>query len=557
MFQLLFDNNIIYDPRAANPVDRLIVRSPSVKLVVGAAGAISFIIDSTHPRLNTLTRMHGVLELREDDSVRWRGRIVKDTKTLNLAHKIEAEGAMACLNDSLVAPYAFPDDFLTDANYQASENVVEFWLSWLLDQHNAQVGTEQQIKLGSVTVRDPNNYIIRSDEKYTSTWQVISEKLAGSALGGYLLMRYEPDGNYLDYLDDLPLTNVQEVEFSKNLLDLSSETYGGDIYTAILPLGKDGLTIEELPDEALSGSLVKAGKLIYDTSAESTYGGRITKAVTWDDVTLAANLKSKAIEMLGYSGVTMPETIRCQACDLHAVDGSVPSFREGRYVQVSSSVHGLSGLYPLLELCPNIMNPGNTLITLGETVRTLSSSVAAPNQTALSALVAVGEVRDSLEGTTESLIQTMVENVTAAIQTCEEIILQATGKYVETSNFEEFKRSVSAQLLILSEEISINLNTTTEQIVEINGDLQAQITDITNTYRFTSEGLIIGESGNTLTLRLSEDRISFLDSGLEVAYISERTLYITDAHFLNNLRIGNFAWVLRENGNLSLVKVGK
>jgi hypothetical protein len=36
---------------------------------------------------------------------------------------------------------------------------------------------------------------------------------------------------------------------------------------------------------------------------------------------------------------------------------------------------------------------------------------------------------------------------------------------------------------------------------------------------------------------------------------SDSTLYITDAHFLVSIRIGNFVFKLRANGNLPLVKV--
>ena len=56
-------------------------------------------------------------------------------------------------------------------------------------------------------------------------------------------------------------------------------------------------------------------------------------------------------------------------------------------------------------------------------------------------------------------------------------------------------------------------------------------------------------------LHIENDRISFLDDGAEVAYLSNKRLYVTDAHFLHSLRVGAFAWVPRANGNLSLVKV--
>lgn len=90
----------------------------------------------------------------------------------------------------------------------------------------------------------------------------------------------------------------------------------------------------------------------------------------------------------------------------------------------------------------------------------------------------------------------------------------------------------------------------------MGGDLQAQYDEITKYFKFSEDGLVIGEEGNELTLKVDNDRISFLDGGLEVAYISDKQLYITDAHFLNSLRIGKFAWIPRRSGNLSLVKVG-
>ena len=55
---------------------------------------------------------------------------------------------------------------------------------------------------------------------------------------------------------------------------------------------------------------------------------------------------------------------------------------------------------------------------------------------------------------------------------------------------------------------------------------------------------------------IENDRISFMDAGAEVAYLSDRRLVVLDGHFLSSLRVGSFAWLPRENGNLSLVKVG-
>lgn len=373
MYQLKYKNYILYDPRLAD--EKLIVRDPSVKLAVSKAGEMSFTVDAEHPYLSNLRRMSGLVELLDGTFPIYRGRITSDIKDFYGAHKIETEGIMAVLNDSIIPPFNFPEDFTEDASYKAaaaSGNVVEFFFRWILSQHNAQVTAEQQIKPGVVTVSDPNNYIARSSEEYATAMTTISDKLFKSSLGGNLLIRYEDDGNYLDYYAALPLTNTQTVKFAENLLDLSSETDGADIYTAILPEGKDGLTIGNLPDGDLTDDLVKSGKTIYSKSGVDTYG-RITRHIKWGDVTVDTNLRAKAKAALADNGLSMPETITCRAVDLGWREG-IQHFRVGRMTALVSTPHGYSASYPLMELAPDILDPGNTQITLGATRRTFTGS---------------------------------------------------------------------------------------------------------------------------------------------------------------------------------------
>lgn len=373
MYQLKYKNYILYDPRLAD--EKLIVRDPSVKLAVSKAGEMSFTVGAEHPYLSNLRRMNGLVELLDGTFPIYRGRITGDTKDFYGAHKIETEGIMAVLNDSIIPPFNFPGDFKDDTAYKAaaaSGNVVEFFFRWILSQHNAQVTAEQQIKPGVVTVSDPNNYIARSSEEYATAMTTIADKLFKSSLGGNLLIRYEDDGNYLDYYAALPLTNTQTVEFAENLLDLSSETDGADIYTAILPEGKDGLTIGNLPDSDLTDDLVKSGKIIYSKSGVATYG-RITRHIKWGDVTVDTNLRTKAKAALADNGLSMPETITCKAVDLGWQEG-IQHFRVGRMTALVSTPHGYSASYPLMELAPDILDPGNTQITLGATRRTFTGS---------------------------------------------------------------------------------------------------------------------------------------------------------------------------------------
>lgn len=549
MYQLKYKNYILHDMRLADK--KLIIRDPSVKLAVSKAGEMSFTVDAEHPYLSNLRRMSGLVELLDGTLPIYRGRITSDTKDFYGAHKIETEGIMAVLNDSIIPPFNFPEDFTEDASYKAaaaSGNVVEFFFRWILSQHNAQVTAEQQIKPGVVTVSDPNNYITRSSEEYATAMSTISDKLIKSALGGYLLIRYEDDGNYLDYYAALPLTNTQSVEFAENLLDLSSETDGTNIYTAILPEGKDGLTIEALPDGDLTDDLVKSGLTIYSKSGMSTYG-RITRHIKWDDVTVAANLQTKAKAALADNGLSMPETITCKAVDLGWQDG-IQHFRVGRMTALFSTPHGYSASYPLMELAPDILDPGNTQITLGATQQTYTGAqIDAKRETDKRIESTRQEISERVDESSSQVIQATHQQITDLQQNVNSIILSALENYVETGDFDSYKEEVSTKLSVLTDQLSIDITKVTERIDKVDGDLQSKYSEITKAFRFTSDGLIIGETGNEILLRLDNDVLQFVRNNTPELQITAEGVEAMRIK-VSILCIGNVVWTEDENGDV-------
>lgn len=549
MYQLKYQNYILYDPRLAD--EKLIVRDPSVKLAVSKAGEMSFTVDADHPYLSNLRRMSGLVELLDGTFPIYRGRITSDIKDFYGAHKIATEGIMAALNDSIIPPFNFPEDFENDTAYKAaaaSGNVVDFFFRWILGQHNSQVSAEQQIRPGVCTVTDPNNYITRSSKEYATAMSTISDKLIKSALGGYLLIRYEDDENYLDYYAALPLTNTQSVEFAENLLDLSSETDGTNIYTAILPEGKDGLTIEAMPDGDLTDDLVKSGLTIYSKSGVATYG-RIIRHVKWDDVTIAANLQTKAKAALADNGLSMPETITCTAVDLGWQDG-IQHFRVGRMTALFSTPHGYSASYPLMELAPDILDPGNTQITLGATQQTYTGAqIDAKRETDKRIESTRQEISERVDESSSQVIQATHQQITALQQNVNSIILSALENYVETGDFDSYKEEVSTKLSVLTDQLSIDITKVTERIDKVDGDLQSKYSEITKAFRFTSDGLIIGETGNEILLRLDNDVLQFVRNNTPELQITAEGVEAMRIK-VSILCIGNVVWTEDENGDV-------
>lgn len=376
MYQIRCDDLILYDPRA----DELIVCNPKCTLEANKAGEASFSIFADHPYYDRLQKKRSIFEILQDGEVIFRGRMTEDMTDFNNTKSVDLEGVLTFFNDSIVRPFMFPEDFTSDAGYQAaaaSGNVVEFLLSWFIDKHNEQVQPFQRFKLGRVTVSDPNNYITRASEDHASTWDALRTKLFESALGGYLCIRYEDDGNYIDYLASFTEYNSQQIEYGENMLDMSTESDAAETYSVCVPLGKKDdatktrLTIADLPDGDLDDDIVKSGDLLYSRRAVNDFGFVCAPAsvTTWDDVTLPENLLTHGADYMRKTATKIVVQIKVKALDLHFKDESIEAFRIYRMTHLLSMAHGYEDDIELTKIEIDIQNPQNTIITLGDTDR--------------------------------------------------------------------------------------------------------------------------------------------------------------------------------------------
>lgn len=409
MYQIYCDGHCLYDPTG----DDLLVLNPKCNLGVNTVGEGSFTILSNHPHYGNLKKLKSVFEIRQDNDVIFRGRMTNNTRDFYNRMDVDLEGVLAYTNDSVVPPFNFPGGF---EGATEAANIVDKFMNYLVWNHNEQVEDWQKLKLGRVTVRDPNNYITRSSDQYQTTWEILKTKLFDSGLGGYLCIRYESDGNYLDYLESFDDTNSQPITFGENLLDIISESDGADTYSAILPRGaqlenskkeKYTLTLAGLPDGDLNEDLVKKDEFIYSKSAKAEYGWICAPVAdtTWDDVTEVENLKTKAMEYLSGVAMLFSNTITIKAVDLSFTDDQIQSFRVGQNITVNSPVHGVvNAVYPLTQLNIDLANPQDTIISIGDTVRTL---IDINNTTQSNNMATVG--------TAQSVVQVQVNTVAGKV----------------------------------------------------------------------------------------------------------------------------------------------
>lgn len=154
------------------------------------------------------------------------------------------------------------------------------------------------------------------------------------------------------------------------------------------------------------------------------------------------------------------------------------------------------------------------------------------------------------------LIQSIVE-VTTSLDNNIDILNADLQKQLKdlSANLEDYQATVSTQFKQTEKDYTFLFNTLIESINSSSEGNSEKFAEITKYIRFEDGNIILGKSDNELILKIQNDRISYQQNGSEVAYFSNNQLYVTKIEVTDSLKLGNFAFIPRENGNLSFKKV--
>lgn len=106
---------------------------------------------------------------------------------------------------------------------------------------------------------------------------------------------------------------------------------------------------------------------------------------------------------------------------------------------------------------------------------------------ALDAQNAVTEVESSLR-------HEILEQTTSITRNTESILMTALESYVDKSNLDEFKKTLSAELELMAEGITGRVLAAEESIQSVDADLQNKFNTIAKYFSFTINGLEIGST---------------------------------------------------------------
>jgi len=380
MYQIYCDNTLLYDPRdESGPI-----LSGKVSLAVNATGELTFTLPPMHKGIDLIRKLSSVVQVYDGGELLYEGRVLDSRADMYHTVTYTCEGTLAYLLDSIQRPKAYHN--LTPSSY----------LSDKIAQHNGQVEAGKRFVLGTVQ-KQAMNYDAREDNQYTNTLNTIMDKLVDSN-GGYLRVRKQDDTRYLDYLESYGRTSGQVIRFGENILDLTEHISAADVLTVLIPLGKaeeaeDGEKGRRLTIESVNGGR----DYLEDPEAIALYG-RIVGTQTWDDVTVAANLKAKGLEYLA-NARNLSATIELTAIDLHLVDVDIDRIKLGDMIRVVSPPHRLDKYMMVSKREYNLVNPQEDKIVLGDTMAALTEKQVALQKSVekqKGAAASVEEVRGSV-----------------------------------------------------------------------------------------------------------------------------------------------------------------
>ena len=269
----------------------------------------------------------------------------------------------------------------------------------------------------------------------------------------------------------------------------------------------------------------------------------------WDDVTDPANLLRKGSEYLSaHNALTITADI--SALNLSAI-GIGDGFELYSLHPVINDFIGLNEVMQIVKTSTNIIDVDRSSFVLGDVTKTLSDALMAQQKLTGGA---EGSIQQKIEQSVSRVVESYVVSYTAGL---EGDIKGLQGNFTKQTESINELGTFRERLINFFTADASSMEFTFGEIVEALTGASPSATNylkelITN-FRFSAAGLDIGKAGNPVALRLTNERISFLNNGVEVAYISDNKLYIRDAQFLQSIIIGNYQFILEKNGSLSLV----
>lgn len=539
------------------------IPSATIQEEINAIKSFDFTIYPNNPCFDRLNEYTTEVSVYNTNKARYdfKGRVLKITPQMDsdgsIYKTVVCESKLAYFCDS-VQPYTEPRYYTGDS----TRNGLQEFVDLILENHNAQVEPNKRIYRGNVTVEtfEKTSDILKG-LNYEKTFDVIKGLIDSYA--GEIDIREAEDGIlYFDYVPSFGYTRATKIQLAKNIESQSRDIDLSNIVTRLIPLGAKITKIDDNGEEVeteerLTISSINGGfNYIEDTIAVQNYG-IIYGTQVFEDATGAAELKAKAEQWLADNNkIDVSDTIT--ALDLSIIGLDIDDFKMYDSYPVINSLLGITDVLRIVKKTTNVIEPYASSFELGTTKKLLTDAIIDYDAAAKDFQVTTSELKSTLKATAQQTIVYVNEKTSSIQQSNENIILEVSGNTVSQDEYNTFAETIRNILAMDENGTTMLFNAINEAITTVDGKAQTNYNNILKYIRFEDGNVILGEVGNQITLTLQNDRITFMQNGVEVAYLSNNNLYIGNAIIKagGRLQLGNFAFVPRSDGSLSFLKVG-
>lgn len=352
----------------------LVVTSAGLTYGVERAGSLSMSLPSSHRYVNMFPDFDVIVRIVENDRLVWRGRFLSYQRNFDLSTDVTFEGLFARMNDVPIAPY----DYST-SGISMDDLFNSIWTEYEKIFYPGKTISFARMPTIACTDEMRSRKYYGKNDDWTSAMEVYSGII--DELRDLTFIVHEgaeeempvgpnetapiPRDFVIEIMDDKTMAKStgQQIRFGTNLLDLTKIFDGSEIYSRLIPVGKDGLTI---------GS----PNYISDPEIESKYGVRY-KVVNFSDIEDTATLKSLGQQLYTKNQEELSSTgVEVRAVDMHYLDSSIEGFKFGELVHVASEVQGVDDWYPLTNMELNLLDPQQNSYTFGYEQKQISTEVA-------------------------------------------------------------------------------------------------------------------------------------------------------------------------------------
>lgn len=388
-----------------------------------------FAINIQNPGWNRIRPLRTLIRVfnSQDGKQEFAGRILKPTQIMTVEGlatiEYEAEGFLAYLQDSNQRHGEYRD--ITPRGF----------LQVIVDNHNRQVEPHKRMKLGDVTVTNTTDNVYRY-LGYEKTFPTIQDKLI-DRLGGYLKLREESDGLYLDYLEDVGEFKNEPIRLGRNLKEMRREIDPTNVITRALPLGA---RIESDDPDAVDASQaritiesVNNGLDYIDDPDLIDEFGIIEGEIAFDDVNLPSILKTRGEQFIA-SQKAAKLTYQITPVDLSSLDQSLESFETDNYYPIVNQLFDINETLQVIRKVIYVSRVSDIELVIGEQYRTLTQYQVEANKRSKQ----VVELQNTVDGQSKT-IATIKNEITKV-----EVNLGDLQKAIENADLEDLPEAIGA-----------------------------------------------------------------------------------------------------------------